>query len=228
MENYDSMIVFYIGAWPVSMTIFSTWIVIALLALLSWLATRRMKVSQNVSRFQTFMEAVVLFVHQEIYETSNDNPKKYIGMALTLFLFIALCNVLTIIPGFRPPTASLSTTLAMSLVVFIAIPIYSVMNAGWKGYLHKFIEPTPLMLPINIFSDISSTLAMALRLYGNMISGTMFAFILTSFMPFLLPLPMTLLGLLTGTIQAYIFMLLAIVYTSSLPPQQPYIHKERR
>ena len=84
------------------------------------------------------------------------------------------------------------------------------------------------MLPINIFSDISSTLAMALRLYGNMISGTMFAFILSSFMPFLLPLPMTLLGLLTGTIQAYIFMLLAIVYTSSISPKQPYIYKERR
>ena len=106
--------------------------------------------------------------------------------------------------------------MALAAVVFLAIPYFSVKNAGLKGYLKKFIEPMPLLLPMNIFSEFFSSFAMGLRLFGNMLSGVMFVSILSAFIPLIAPLSMQGLGLLTGTIQAYIFALLAVVYSSSV------------
>lgn len=221
-ENYDTMVAFYLFGFPINVTIASTWLVMAVILLLSFLATRRLSHGVHTSKWQTAMEMVVTWLCKEIKETSNDNPLKYMGLALGLFLFILVCNFLTIIPWFKPATASLSTTIAFALVVFLAIPYFSIKNAGVSGYLRKFVQPTWVMLPMNIFSEVASTLAMALRLYGNMLSGVMFATILTSFVPFLLPLPIQVLGLLTGSIQAYIFALLTIVYTSNVAPTVPY------
>jgi F-type H+-transporting ATPase subunit a len=142
------------------------------------------------------------------------------GLGLALFMFILVSNLLTLFPWFRPPTGSLTTTLALAVIVFFSIPYFAIRNAGIKGYLKKFIDPSPYMLPMNIFSEFASTFAMALRLFGNMLSGILFASVLTSFLPFFVPLSMQILGLLTGSIQAYIFALLAVVYTSSVLPEQ--------
>ena len=225
LENTDEIIVFHIANIPINMTIFSTWIVMGILVFLSWLATRHLKDTIRVSRFQTFMEIIVNFLRSEIKDISNDNPRKYMGLVMGFFMFIAMSNLLTIIPWFRPPTASLSTAGAFGLVVFFAIPFYAIRNAGFKGYIKKFIDPSPVMLPMNIFSDFASALSMAFRLFGNMLSGVMFATILTAFIPFIMPLTMQSLGLLTGTIQAYIFALLAIVYTSNVAPEVPYVEE---
>ena len=165
---------------------------------------------------QTLLEMLVLWMQKEAKENSGSAQNGYFQMALGLFCFIVTANLLTFIPWFRPPTASLSTTMALALTVFIAIPYFSVKNAGIKGYLKKFIEPVPLLLPMNIFSEVFSVFAMGLRLFGNMLSGVMFAGILSAFIPFVAPLTMQTLGLLTGSIQAYIFALLALVYTSSV------------
>ena len=162
------------------------------------------------------MEVLVLWMQKETRETSGSKIGQYLQRALGLFCFIVVANLLTFIPWFRPPTASLSTTMALALTVFLAIPYFSIKNAGIKGYLRKFIEPVPLLLPMNIFSEIFSVFAMGLRLFGNMLSGVMFAGILSAFIPFIAPLTMQTLGLLTGSIQAYIFALLALVYTSSV------------
>ena len=165
---------------------------------------------------QIALEILVLWLQKEANETSGSRNNQYLGMALGLFSFIIVANLLTFIPWFRPPTASLSTTMALAAVVFISIPYFAIKNAGIKGYLRKFVEPIPLMLPMNIFSEFFSVLAMGLRLFGNMLSGVMFASILSAFIPFVAPLTMQTLGLLTGSIQAYIFALLAIVYSSSV------------
>ena len=206
-ENYDTMIVFHLFDLPINVTIFSSWIVMAVLMVFSFLATRFL--SDDIQK-----------------DTSNDNPAKYLGLGIGLFMFILVSNFLTIFPWFQPPTASLSTTIAFALVVFCAIPYHAVQNAGILGYLKKFIDPSPIMLPMNLFSEFASTFSMALRLYGNMLSGVMFASILTSFVPLLLPLSMQVLGLLTGSIQAYIFALLAIVYMSNVGPTTPYVEEE--
>lgn len=226
LEMTDKVILFRPFGIPINMTIFSTWIVMAILVLLSWLATRNLKDQLKVSRLQTAMEMVVMFLRNEIKDISNDNPKKYMGIIITFFMFIAVSNLLTIIPWFRPPTASLSTVVAFGLVVFCAIPYYAIKNAGFIGYIKKFIDPTPVMLPMNLFSDFASTLSMSFRLFGNMLSGVMFATVLTAFVPFVLPLTMQSLGLLTGTIQAYIFALLATVYASNVGPLEPYNEEE--
>ncbi|MBO7333108.1 MAG: F0F1 ATP synthase subunit A [Alphaproteobacteria bacterium] len=223
LENYDTTIMFSVGGFPVNATIFYSWVVMAVCVIVSWFATRRLTTSLKPSKWQLFMEMIVLFLHTETKETSGDNPKKYIGIVTALFMFIAVANLLTIFPFYKPPTASLSTTFAFAFVVFLAIPYYGIKNAGLRTYLKKFISPTPIMLPLNLISDITSSMALAFRLYGNVISGVMFGVVLGSFMPFLLPLPMSFLGLLTGTIQAYIFALLAVVYASSVSPEENLI-----
>ena len=124
----------------------------------------------------------------------------------------ALC---TVIPGFEPPTASLSTTAALALCVFIAVPLFGIEERGLRGYLRSYIAPTIIMLPFNIISEVSRTLALAVRLFGNMMSGGMIIGILLTITPFIFPIVMTALGLLTGMVQAYIFSILAAVYIAA-------------
>ncbi|MBQ7413046.1 MAG: F0F1 ATP synthase subunit A [Alphaproteobacteria bacterium] len=211
-----------IGPVTVGGTVFYSWIVMAVLTVLSWLVTRRLKTTLHVSYLQTAMEMVVMAIRSQIKAVSGDNPARYMPIMGTFFLFIGLSNLMTVIPWFRAPTASLSTTVAFSLCVFCAMPIYGIRNAGVIGYLKKYIDPTPVMLPLNILSDFSSMFSLAFRLYGNMLSGAIITSILMMFVPVLVPLPMQILGLVTGTIQAYVFALLAIVYVSSVSPKQPF------
>ena len=216
LESFDDINLISFGDWAINVTIFNSWLVIALITLLSYMVTRNLEYGKEVSKRQIMLESLVLWLQKEAKETGGTESNQYLGMALGLFVFSITANLLTIIPWFRPPTASLSTTMALAAVVFFAIPYFSIKNAGVKGYLKKFVEPMPFMLPLNIFSEIFSVLAMGLRLFGNMLSGVMFAMILSAFIPFVAPLIMQSLGLLTGSIQAYIFALLAVVYSSSV------------
>ncbi len=142
-------------------------------------------------------------------------PRKYLGFLGTLFLFIAVASICIIIPGYEPPTGSLSTTAALALSVFVAVPIFGIQEEGVGEYLRSYTEPTLIMLPFNIISEISRTLALAIRLFGNMMSGTMIIAILLTITPFIFPIFLTALGLLTGMVQAYIFSILATVYIAA-------------
>jgi len=226
IENLDTTIVFHLGPIGINATLFFSWIVMAVLTIGSWLITRNLKTTIHVSRFQTLLEIIVTTIRNQIHEVSGDNPKKYLPMMGTFFLFIAVSNLLTIIPWFKAPTASLSTTAAFALCVFCAMPYYGIKNAGILGYLKKFIDPTPFMLPLNILSDFSSAFSLAFRLYGNMLSGAVIITVLMMLAPFLVPLPLQILGLVTGTIQAYIFALLAIVYVSAVAPNEAYVQSD--
>ena len=216
LESFDAIRVVEWNNFYINVTVFNSWLVILLITLIAWLTTRNLSTQKQVSKWQTALESLVLWLQQEANETSGSRTNQYLGMAMGMFCFILVCNLLTFIPWFRPPTASLSTTMALAFIVFLAIPYFSIKNAGLKGYLKKFIDPIPLMLPMNIFSEFFSVFAMGLRLFGNMLSGVMFASILSAFVPFIAPLTMQTLGLLTGSIQAYIFALLAVVYSSSV------------
>jgi F-type H+-transporting ATPase subunit a len=133
----------------------------------------------------------------------------------TLFIFIAVSNLLGVIPGFRPPTGSLSTTAALAICVFFAVPVFGIASRGLGGYLKQYLQPTPFMLPFNIIGEFSRTLALAVRLFGNVMSGTMLVAILLAIIPFVFPIIMQAFGMLTGFIQAYIFAVLAMVYIAS-------------
>jgi F-type H+-transporting ATPase subunit a len=142
-------------------------------------------------------------------------PRQYLGFLGTLFLFVAAASLGTVIPGFEPPTGSLSTTTALALCVFVAVPLFGIAEQGIGDFLKSYVQPTFIMLPFNIISEISRTLALAVRLFGNMMSGAMIIAILLTITPFLFPIVMTLLGLLTGMVQAYIFSILAAVYIAA-------------
>lgn len=220
IENLDTKILFSFYGLSVNATLFYTWVVMLLLGIFAFCATRHLSL-ENPSRMQVVIEGIVSALRRQIYETSRDNPARYLGIMGTFFLFIALSNTLTIIPWFLAPTASLSTTGALAAIVFMMIPLYGIQNQKWR-YFKKYVQPTALMLPLNILSDFSSVFALAFRLYGNILGGAVAGSVLMMLVPFIVPLPLQMLGLVTGLIQAYIFTLLAVVYVSSVPPAQGY------
>jgi F-type H+-transporting ATPase subunit a len=211
----DSWIVFEWRGWQLSATIVLTWVVMALLVLGSWAITARLSEGEIVSRWQVMLEVIVSGIRDQIAEIGADDPERYLPFIGTLFLFIATANLLSVVPGYQPPTGSLSTTAALAVCVLIAVPLFSIGERGLAGYLRAYIRPTPLMLPFNLVGEVSRTIALAVRLYGNVMSGTVIVGILISVAPFFFPVVMQLLGLLTGMIQAYIFAILAMVYIGS-------------
>ena len=211
----DAIVLWESGFFKINATILFTWFIMALMTIGSWLVTRNIKGALEMSRGQNVLEVIVEGVMGQIREVSQQNPRPYLAFIGTLFLFIVVSNVLAIVPGFQPPTGSLSTTAALALCVFLAVPVFGIRAQGLRGYLRQYIEPTPIMLPFNIIGELSRTLSLAVRLFGNMMSGGLIAAILLTIVPLFFPIIMQALGLLTGVIQAYIFAILAMVYIAS-------------
>jgi len=211
----DQLVFWQHGLFKLNGTIVFTWALMAVLVLGSMLITRRLSTDHRRSRWQNLLEIVVTGIVQQIREVGLDRPERYLAFLGTLFLFVAAAALATVVPGYEPPTGSLSTTVALALCVFVAVPLFGIREQGLGGYLKSYLEPTFIMLPFNIISEISRTLALAVRLFGNMMSGAMIVGILLTITPFLFPVVMTLLGLLTGMVQAYIFSILAAVYLAA-------------
>jgi F-type H+-transporting ATPase subunit a len=211
----DQIILWQHGFFKVNETMVTTWALMLGLALGAKLITRRLTTGVHISRWQSFLEIVVTAIKMQIQEVGLRPPGKYLGFLGTLFLFIAVANLGTVFPGYEPPTGSLSTTAALAICVFVAVPIYGIVEQGLGGYLKSYLHPTFIMLPFNIISELSRTLALAIRLFGNIMSGTMILGILLTITPFLFPIVMRALGLLTGIVQAYIFSILATVYIAA-------------
>jgi F-type H+-transporting ATPase subunit a len=211
----DDVVFWQSGFLKLNATIAYTWALMLVLVVGSKLITRRLATGLARSRWQNLLEIVVSGIEQQIEEVGVQNPRRYIGFLGTLFLFVATAALFTIIPGYEPPTGSLSTTAALALCVFIAVPTFGIARQGMRAYLKSYLEPTVLMLPFNVISELSRTLALAVRLFGNMMSGAMIIAILLSVTPFVFPIVMTAIGLLTGMVQAYIFSILAAVYIAA-------------
>lgn len=211
----DELIFWQYGFVKLNATILTSWALMAVLTIGAMLVTRGLAQEPKVSDWQSFLEIIVTNINKQIKEAGLDHPEKYISFLGTLFLFIGASSLFTILPFYTPPTASLSTTVALALCVFVAVPFFGIASQGIGGYLGSYIQPTFIMLPFNIISEFSRTLAMAIRLFGNMMSGGMIVGILLSITPFLFPIVMTVLGLLTGMVQAYIFSILATVYIAA-------------
>ncbi len=211
----DSTIVFVAWSIPVNATIFHTWIIMALLTGISILITRNLRPDKPPNRWRTMLEVIVQGIQGQIAEVARRPAPRLIYFVGTLFLFIVTSNLLMVVPGFHPPTASLSTTVGLTLSVLAAVPLFGIASRGLRGYLKSYLEPSAIMLPFNIISEFSRGVSLAIRLYGNIMSGAVIAAILLSVAPFFFPVVMDLLGLLTGLIQAYIFAILATVYISS-------------
>ena len=217
----DQLIFWQSGVFKLNGTIVFTWAIMLVLVVGSKLITRGLTSEHERSRWQNFLEIIVTGIEKQIGEVGLRNPRIYLPFLGTLFLSVATASLFTIIPGYEPPTGSLSTTAALALSVLIAVPMFGIQDQGLGGYLKSYIEPTVIMLPVNVISEVSRTLALAVRLFGNMMSGAMIIGILLTITPFLFPIVMTLLGLLTGMVQAYIFSILAAVYIAAAARTQP-------
>jgi F-type H+-transporting ATPase subunit a len=211
----DETIFWQHGFITINLTIVTTWALMLVLIIAAILLTRKLKTDNTISRWQCILEMIVTGINKQIKDVGLNHPEQYIGFIGTLFLFIGTANLCIIFPGYTPPTASLSTTTAMALCVFIAVPFFGIQKSGLGGYLKSYLKPTFIMLPFNLISEVSRTLALAVRLFGNIMSGGMIVAILLTISPFIFPVIMNALGLLTGMVQAYIFSILATVYITA-------------
>ena len=225
----DEMIFWQYGFLKLNATIVFTWALMLVLAVGSKLITRKLSTGQERSRWQNLLEIAVTAIEKQIEEVGLSRPRKYLDFLGTLFLFIAISALFSVIPGYQPPTGSLSTTIALALCVFAAVPYFGIKEQRLGGYLTSYVKPTFIMLPFNIIGEISRTLALAVRLFGNMMSGAMIIGILLTIVPLIFPVIMTALGLLTGMVQAYIFTILAAVYIAAATRvREPKVQPEAR
>ncbi|MDJ0713607.1 MAG: F0F1 ATP synthase subunit A [Prochloraceae cyanobacterium] len=216
MEITPDNIIYWQREWlTLNATIVFTWVVMAILVLGSWLVTRNLSVKPKLSRWQNALEIIVETINNQIRDASGREPTQFLPFIGTLFLFICLSNILTIVPGYQPPTGSLSTTAALALCVFVAVPWFGIRDRGLIGYLKQYLQPTPFMLPFNIIGEISRIISLAIRLFGNIMSGSLLVAILLSLVPLFFPVVMQAFGIVVGVIQAYVFTILSMVYIAS-------------
>ncbi|GAB4363750.1 MAG: F0F1 ATP synthase subunit A [Oricola sp.] len=205
--------VFSVGSVPVTETVVTTWGVVALLVLVSWLVTRRLAVEPGPA--QAVLELVVSTVDAQIEATTRQDPAPYRVLVGTLFLFILAANWSSVVPGVEPPTAHLETDAALAVIVFAATVFHGIRVQGLVGYLKTFAEPSWVMIPLNLVEQVTRTFSLMVRLFGNVMSGVFVIGIVLSLAGLLVPIPLMALDLLTGAVQAYIFAVLATVFIAA-------------
>lgn len=211
----DSIVIARWGPVPLSATIAFTWLTMLLMVAIAALISRQLRTGPRIGNLQAALELVVEGICGQIREVTGEPCERYLPLVGSLFLFIVVSNLLAPVPGYEPPTGSLSTTVGLALCVFVAVPVHGISRLGLITYLRSYLQPTPLMLPFQVIGEFSRTLALAMRLFGNIMSGNLITAILLSIVPLFVPVVMQLLGLVIGVIQAYVFAVLALVYISS-------------
>ncbi len=212
-ERFLPQIVASVGPVEITSTVFYSVLVSAVLIVAAGLA--RVGLSQRASGWPVAAEMVIEHLEDVMRDMSGRDPRPFTPLIVTLALFIGAANLLGLFPGLHAPTADLSTAAALAVIVFLAVPFYGIGLRGWRDYLRHYLEPTPLLLPLEIVAELSRTLAMAVRLFGNVLSGELVIGVLLVLAGVLVPVPLMLLSALIGVVQAYIFAILAIVYVSA-------------
>lgn len=202
---------FTVGPVPVTLPVVTTWGIMAVMAGASALATRRLS-PDAPGRLQTVLELVVQTLERQIADAMQGDPRPFLPLLGTLFLYLAVANLSGLLPGVHPPTASLETAAALALTVFAATQFYGLRARGLRGYLKGFAEPTVVMLPLNLVGEVTRAFSLMVRLFGNVMSGEFVIGIVLALAGLFVPVPLMALELLTGLVQAYIFTILAAVF----------------
>jgi F-type H+-transporting ATPase subunit a len=208
-----SAVLFRIGSVPFSSSVVTTWAIIGALGLAGWLGTRKM--STRPGRWQAVLEALVLLLRSQIEEIVRRESQPFLPLIGTLFVFISAANLSALLPGVRPPTASVETPAALAIVVFFSVHVYGIRERGVRRYLKSYLEPNALMLPLNVLSEITRTFSLMMRLFGNVMSHELIIGIVVALAGLLVPIPFMALTILIGLIQAYIFSVLATVFVGA-------------
>lgn len=206
-------IAFHLGPFGISAAVVTTWGIMLALALVSLLATRAL--GEHPGKLQTVLEGTVLAIENSIAALFPQRPRMLLPFVGTLWVFLVVANLAGIVPGLHSPTGDLSLTAALAILVFLSVHWYGVRAAGWRAYLRHYLSPSPLLLPFHLMSELSRTVALAIRLFGNMASLEMAALLVLLVAGFLVPVPILLLHVVEALVQAYIFGMLALVYIAS-------------
>ncbi len=203
-------ILFHLGPVPISRPVVTTWAIMAVLTATFWLGLRRTSV--HAGTFQTVLEIVVETLANQVEDIIRRDPWRYLPLLGTLFIFLVFANLSAIVPGMKPPTGHIETPAALAAIVFLSVHYFGVRSRGLVEYAEHYIRPNPLLLPLNVLSEITRTFSLMVRLFGNMMSHEFVIAIVVYLAGLFLPIPFMLLGIMIGIIQAYIFTVLAAVF----------------
>jgi len=210
---------FEFGPVQLTNTVITTWVVMASIGIFAWLITRRLQIRPG--RPQAMVEAIVLTIEESIRDIAPQHVAQILPFIGSLWIFIVLANLIGLIPGMHSPTRDLSATAAIAFLVFLSVHWYGIRIQGLKNYLLHYLKPSPILLPFNLISEVTRTIAMAVRLFGNMMSLEMIALLVLLVAGFLVPVPILMLHIVEALVQAYIFGMLALIYVAgSLQSQQ--------
>jgi F-type H+-transporting ATPase subunit a len=202
---------FHLGPIGVSVAVVTTWGILLLLALLSFLGTRRLRL-RDPGALQLALEGTVMAIEAAVAQVVPERPERLVPFIGTLWIFLAVANLTGVVPGLSSPTSDLSTTTALALLTFLSVHWFGVRADGLRAYLRHYLQPSPVLLPFHIISELTRTAAMAVRLFGNMMSLEMAALLIVLVAGLLVPVPILLLHILEALVQAYIFGTLALIY----------------
>lgn len=199
-----------LGTFVLAEPVLTTWGIMLALAAGSWIVTRRL--SLDPGPVQVVLEGLLNATDEAIRAVLPAHTTRLLPFIATLWLFIVVANLSGLIPGVHAPTSDLSTTLALAVLVFLSVHWFGIRTEGLKAYLRHYLAPMPLMLPFHLMSELTRTLALAIRLFGNMMSLEMAALLVLLVAGFLVPIPVLMLHIVEALIQAYIFGMLALIY----------------
>jgi len=206
----SSAILFHLGPVAITRPVVTTWAIMIVLGLASWLATRRLALDPG--RRQMVVELIVTGIMGQIGEVIRKDPLPFLPLLGTLFIFLVAANLSGVLPGVEAPTGRLETPAALALIVFVAVHFFGVRAQGPLGYLASFAKPKLIMLPLNIISEVTRTFSLMVRLFGNVMSGEFVIALVVALAGLFLPIPLMALEILVGLVQAYIFTVLATVF----------------
>jgi F-type H+-transporting ATPase subunit a len=213
-QIFGESVVFSVGPIPVTATMLTSLVISVVLVGLALALRLGLKRSPSGTPAALAL-LTVEWLDRLVRVVAGRAEPGLVTLAGSLFLFIAGCNLSGQLPGVRPPTASLATTSALAVIVFLAVPVAGIRARGLRAYLLGYFRPNPLLAPLHVISELSRTLALSMRLFGNMMSGHLVVALLVALTGFLVPMPLMALDVLIGLLQAYIFAILATVYVGA-------------
>lgn len=210
--GFEINTVFHLGPLAITTTVITTWFILLILGLLCWLLTRRL--SDRPGPLQTATEALITIIENAVADVAPQQVKQLTPFIGSLWIFLVINNLSGLIPGVHSPTRDLSATSALAIIVFLSVHWYGIRIQGLKDYLSHYLKPSPILLPFHIVSEITRTVALAIRLFGNMLSLEMAALLILLVAGFLAPVPILMLHVIEALVQAYLFGMLALVYVA--------------
>jgi F-type H+-transporting ATPase subunit a len=211
-NDLNSAQLFAIGQIQVTLTVATTWGIMALLGLLSWISTRKSRT--HPSYLQTAVEGIVSSIEAAIANAAPQHSKTLLPFIGTLWVYLALANLIGLVPGLDSPTRDISQTSALAILLFFSVHWFGIRSQGLKNYLRHYLTPSPILLPFHLISEATRTIALAIRLFGNMMSLEMAALLVLMVAGFLAPVPLLMLHVIEALVQAYIFGMLALIYVA--------------